>query len=213
MTRCNESRDGSASLLGRVWSFTKKRVRVELAEVARQLLPELDREQLETTQTGLTLRGSFEQKAFADESRLPSIGGSSRIYTSFRPTRLVLTEHVTAELVHRRCGRRSVSFDVANSSDLVLTRAFAGCLSCFPNAPSQDSGISGNAFSSTSLQQMCWPVFTSGTEASFTLAVEPSVFERVRAHVPSDWSDAVVERVHVRARLSMFGPVVSADAR
>lgn len=114
-------------------------------------------------------------------SRTILFTGKERVYQSFKPDRMILTEDVTATFGGPNLPDLTFTRNVEDASDLVLVQAFAGSYNCFPCAPNPDTGVSGQAFSHRSLGNgISWPMIQAGVDVNFGLAVKPTILRHVR---------------------------------
>lgn len=156
----------------------------------------------DSTQIGIKCTGTFAPAAWGNQSSLPVVSGLTRVYKSFKPTKAIVTELITATFVQQGQPNITISASVADGSDLVLVSAFSGADNCFPNAPSESNGIAGVAFANNSLGNgISWPTINGGIDMSVQFAVEQSVLFRIPA--PNNYT---LDSVFVSVRFNLLGP-------
>lgn len=136
------------------------------------------------------------------DANLPAVSGRTRIYQSFKPFGLHVSEIV--ESTYGKSGMPDVTlYEVVPQtvSDLVLFTAFAGNHNCFPTAPDQGSGVNCSMFSANKL---AWPTINGGIDLSLTFAIEKSILGRARTGLPAGY-DPTPKRITVRIRANLTG--------
>jgi hypothetical protein len=159
----------------------------------------------DSTQIGILVStGDITPSAWASSS-LPQFSGLTRVYKSFKPTKAILTELVTVKFTNPAAPDIIQAKSVADASDLVLVSAFSGADNCFPNAPTEGSGISGAAFANNSLGNgISWPTINGGIDMTVAFAVESSV--QYLFPVPTTVPGYVLSTVNIRIRFNLLGP-------
>lgn len=155
----------------------------------------------DSTQIGIKCTGTFQPTSW-DSSSLPVVSGLTRVYKSFKPTKAIVTELVTATFVDAQQNKKVLSASVPDGSDLVLVSAFSGADNCFPNAPSESNGIAGVAFANNSLGNgISWPTINGGIDMSVQFAVEPTVLSRI-----AEPAGFTLSAIFVSVRFNLLGP-------
>lgn len=155
----------------------------------------------DSTQIGIKCTGTFQATSW-DSSSLPVVSGLTRVYKSFKPTKAIVTELVTATFTQQGQPNVVLSASVPDGSDLVLVSAFSGADNCFPNAPSESNGIAGVAFANNSLGNgISWPTINGGIDMSVQFAIEPTALSRIAA--PAGYALA---SLFVSVRFNLLGP-------
>lgn len=158
----------------------------------------------DSTQIGISMVGTFTLTSWSG-SVLPQISGLTRVYKSFKPEKVILTELVTVTYQNASLGAKSKSKQVDQSADLVLVSAFAGADNCFPNAPNEANGIPGSALSSVAYGNgISWPTINGGIDMTVAVAIEASVLNTFDA--PAGYTDEDIVSVVCKARLAIMGP-------
>lgn len=130
--------------------------------------------------------------------------GTVRVYKSFKPNKVVLTESVNATFRANGKPNLTRSFSADHAEDIVMIAAFSGADNCFPNAPNQDNGIAGPTFSPQALGVgVSWPTINGGIDCMAQFAIEPSVLSRIVT--PEGYELASVEVV---VRMMLLGPAL-----
>lgn len=156
----------------------------------------------DSTQIGIKCTGTFAPAAWANQSSLPVVSGLTRVYKSFKPTKAIVTELITATFQDAQQNVTTISVSVPDGSDLVLVSAFSGADNCFPNAPSESNGIAGVAFANNSLGNgISWPTINGGIDMSVQFAIESTVLSRVAAP-----ANTTLQSVFVSVRFNLLGP-------
>lgn len=161
----------------------------------------------DSTQIGILIATGDLTPAQWTGSALPTFSGLTRVYKSFKPTKAILTELVTATFTKAANPDIVRAVSVQNAADLVLTQAFSGADNCFPNAPTEGSGISGPTFANNSLGNgISWPTINGGIDMTVAFAIEQSVLTQIYPGsfgVPADY---VLAKVALKIRLNLMGP-------
>lgn len=150
---------------------------------------------IKATATGLT------DASFAGTSN-PTATGKTRVYKSFKPAKVVVTELVKA--VFAASGESNVTkyAKVQGAQDIVLITAFSGADNCFPNAPSDDEGIDCETFANNALGVgISWPTINGGIDMTVGFSVQGSVLAQVAA--PDGFE---LDHVDVTIRMTLLGP-------
>ena len=133
-----------------------------------------------------------------------SVSGSSTVYTSFKPNRIVLTETVIATYQNTAGQDIVVAGESATASDIMLVGAFSGSLNTFPNAPSAQTGIHGPAIAANAFGVgISWPTVNAGIPVSANFQVLLTSLFRV---TPPPVSGYTLKNVVVNIFFAMFGP-------
>jgi hypothetical protein len=158
----------------------------------------------DSTQIGIKLTGTFTLQSWAG-STLPQISGLTRVYKSFKPTKAILTELVTVTFSNTTLGATTRVASVGDAADLVLVQAFSGADNCFPNAPTEASGVPGPTFANNSLGNgISWPTINGGIDMTVGFAVEQSIVFQVAP--PAGYTSDDITQVSVTARFALLGP-------
>lgn len=159
----------------------------------------------DSTQIGLKATGTFTSTTWSGSTSLPQITATTRVYESFKPNKGILNELVIATYTNDSDVAVTRSTNVSDASDVVLVSAFAGAKNCFPNAPNQDNGIPGSAFSPNSLGNgISWPTLNGGIDMVVAFAVEDTILYRVTP--PSGYTQDDLTSIEVRIRFALLGP-------
>lgn len=159
----------------------------------------------DSTQIGISATGVFTPSSWTGASSLPTISGLTRVYKSFKPTKAILTELITTTFNTATLGTKVAVASVADAADLVLVQAFSGADNCFPNAPTESNGISGQTFANNSLGNgISWPTINGGIDMTIAFAVEQSALFQVTPPVGYTTDDIV--SVSVKLRFNLLGP-------
>jgi hypothetical protein len=155
----------------------------------------------DSTQIGVKCMGTFAPTSW-DSTTLPVVSGQTRVYKSFKPTKAIVTELVTATFTQQNQPNVVLSASIPDGSDLVLVSAFSGADNCFPNAPSESNGIAGVAFANNSLGNgISWPTINGGIDMSVQFAIEPTALSRIAT--PAGYTLA---SLFVSVRFNLLGP-------
>lgn len=130
--------------------------------------------------------------------------GSSTVYTSFKPNRVVLTETMSATFAKSGTTVYSVGTS-ATAEDLMLAGAFSGSINTFPNAPGASTGIHGPAIAANAFGVgISWPTVNAGipVTAQF-LILNTAIY---RPGTPSGYSTTDLTGIQVNIFFAMFGP-------
>lgn len=153
-----------------------------------------------TYQVGILCEGTFKPDAWMS-NELPRISGlSHKIARSFTPTRVGITEIVTATFASSAFGTERtevITEEVENCGDLILLeRSELG-----------DDGIPAQTLAAGTgrRHKVRWPIAGRGCNLSAAFAVEKTILRRIAP--PSGFLFDELVSVHVRARLALFGPV------
>lgn len=160
----------------------------------------------DSTQLGVLIKGDVTPEQYPSvDAPLPQLSGSSRVFQSFKPEKVIVTELLIATYTNASNVSVRVAASVSDASDVVLIQLYSGNYNCFPNAPDASTGISGAAFAYNALGNgISWPTINPGIDVSATIGVEESVLYRF---VPPDGYDAGdLVSVRVRVRINLFGP-------
>jgi hypothetical protein len=159
----------------------------------------------DSTQIGISSVGTFTSGSWVAGAALPTMSGLTRVYKSFKPTKAILTELVTTTFSTSALGASTVATNVPDASDLVLILAFSGADNCFPNAPTEASGIGGATFAYASLGNgISWPTINGGIDMTVSFSVEQSALYRVTP--PAGYTTASITSVSVKLRFNLLGP-------
>lgn len=159
----------------------------------------------DSTQIGVSNTVSLTLNSWTPGGSLPTVTGVTRVYQSFKPMKAILTEIVTATFYTSALGTATRVASVSDSSDLVLTSAFAGAQNCFPNAPTEGNGISGPTFASNSLGNgISWPTINGGIDLTVTFAIEETAIYQVTP--PSGYTTDDISAISVKFRFNLLGP-------
>lgn len=159
----------------------------------------------DSSQAALSAVGTFTLQAWQGSSALPQVSGRSRVYTSFKPCKAILTELVTITFSTESLGSRTKSANVTQAADLVLVSMFSGANNCFPNAPDESNGISGPAFANDTLGNgISWPTINGGIDFTAAFAIEDTVINAVDP--PAGFTEDDIVSIRVKLRFNLFGP-------
>ena len=156
-------------------------------------------------QISINFRASFpvSENTFTNWNNVEA-AGSSTVYTSFKPNRIVLTQMVTAIFDTGHSHAASVG-ESATASDLLVVGAYSGSLNTFPNAPSAQTGIHGPAIAANAFGVgISWPTVNAGIPVSVNVQVLQTAL--YRAPVPTGFSMSDLVGVYVDVFFAMFGP-------
>lgn len=157
----------------------------------------------DSTQFSVSATGTFVPQNWAG-SALPQISGLSRVYTSFKPEKAIVEEDLRI-VYQNSTGTRTRAKTMEQGQDLVLVAAFAGALNCFPNAPTESTGISGVALANVSYGNgISWPTLNGGIDMTVTFAVKESALFVIDP--PAGFTEDDIVEVKVSVRLNLFGP-------
>ena len=160
----------------------------------------------DSTQIGIQAMGTFTPAAWTMNAPLPQITGLTRVYKSFKPTKAILTELILATYTPVSLPAVTIAIDVPDASDLVLVQAFSGADNCFPNAPNESNGISGQTFANNSLGNgISWPTINGGIDMSIGFAIEQSALYR-GVNLPSGYAQSDLTSLIVKLRFNLLGP-------
>ncbi len=158
----------------------------------------------DSTQIGISATGTFTLTSWSG-SALPQISGLTRVYKSFKPTKVILTQNVVFLFNNTTLGDARRAKNVQDASDLVLVTAFAGADNCFPNAPNESNGIPGPALSNVAYGNgISWPTINGGIDMSVGFAIEESLLYQIDPPAGYVLEDLV--SVTCKVRLAMMGP-------
>lgn len=148
----------------------------------------------ETTQVGILCEGTF-RAADWDAGPLPKISGRCRVNRSFTPTRVGITEIITATFAGTD-RNEALSVEVEDCSDLIL----------ISSSEEADNEVPAKTLAAIGgrLHKVRWPPIGKGGHASASFAVERTVLHRI---MPAGFSLEDLIDIRVRARLVAFGPV------
>lgn len=146
---------------------------------------------------------SVNQKA-ADSSVLPMATGSRRVFQSMKAMKLIASQMMVATYGGKGLPDRRFVVQARRPMDVVLIQAYSGSVNCFPNAPTEDGGIPGVAFSFDAAGTIDWPTINSGVDMSMAWLIEPSVL----SHTPPlpEGYDPIPKIMTVQVRAALFGP-------
>lgn len=157
----------------------------------------------DSTQISISATGTFTVDSWAG-SVLPTLSGLTRVYKSFKPEKAILTEYVSV-LFQNSVTSKVRSVYVREAADLVLTSAFSGADNCFPNAPTEATGIPGPALANIAYGNgISWPTINGGIDMTVTFACEPTTIHEVDP--PDGFTDDDIVQIVVKARLALLGP-------
>jgi hypothetical protein len=138
-------------------------------------------------------------------SALPVVTGLTRVYKSFKPAKAIVTEIVKLTYTNDSAETLTIATSVTDASDLVLVSAFSGADNCFPNAPSESTGIAGPVFANNSLGNgISWPTINGGIDMTVSFAIEDTIL--FRAAPPAPFTSADLSSVQVIVRFGLLGP-------
>jgi len=159
----------------------------------------------DSTQIGISATGTFTLNSWSG-SVLPQISGLTRVYKSFKPAKVILTEMITVLFSNPSVGPNATRVaSVQDSADLVLVSAFAGADNCFPNAPNEANGIAGPALSNVAYGNgISWPTINGGIDMTVAFAIEQSALYQVVP--PAGFTSDDIVSVTLKCRLALMGP-------
>ena len=160
----------------------------------------------DSTQLGILIVGTVTPSQYvSDTAALPILSGQSRAYQSFKPEKMIMTEILIATYTNASDTTVKRAASVSDASDLVLVQAYAGNYNCFPNAPSETTGIAGAAFAYNAYGNgISWPTINPGIDVSAGVAVEETVLYRTTP--PDGFTIDDLVSVKVKIRINIFGP-------
>lgn len=162
----------------------------------------------DSTQLGILCEGSFVPSNFSATSK-PTIFGDTRVQVSFKPTKAILTESLIFTWSNDTLGETQTAANVTDASDLLLTQAFAGAINCFPNAPNQRNGVSGQTFSSGSLGNgISWPTLNTGQDVSVGFAIRKTAL--FQGQPPAGYSQSDLIQIDIEVNFNLLGPQIRA---
>ena len=162
----------------------------------------------QSTQFGVECNGELKPTDWSPgvHASLPTVTGRTRLYESFKPIRVVADEQLIVTFHNAKLSddHISVAVDVPNAGDLKLIGVFAGAKNCFPSAPDQTTGVSGESLAARSLSNYVdWPVIRGGCDLVISFAIRrTAVF---RATPPTGYGCADITSIEVMTALSLFG--------
>lgn len=172
------------------------------------LQKELHTAYLDSSQIGISATGTFPLTAWGG-SALPQITGTSRVYSSFKPEKVVITEVLLVTFTNTTLGPTTTVAAVRDAADLVLISAFSGAINCFPNAPNESNGIPAQTFSNNALGVgISWPTVNPGIDVTVGFAVEQSAI--FQATPPAGYTSNDISQIVVKMRMSLLGPAMRA---
>ncbi|HET6959743.1 MAG TPA: hypothetical protein VFI56_24285 [Vicinamibacterales bacterium] len=158
----------------------------------------------DSTQIGVLSTGTFTLTSWSG-STLPTVSGASRVFKSFKPEKVVITEQLYVTFTNDTLGAVTRAVDVSSAGDTVLISAFSGADNCFPNAPTESNGIPGSAFNFQSLGVgISWPTINGGIDLTLSYAIEQSALYRVDP--PAGYVHDDITSVLVKVRTALLGP-------
>lgn len=161
-----------------------------------------------TSQISVRCAGALPPMAWTYEGdQLPIISGSTRVPKSFTPTRILLTEIVTAKFDSASYGPVRLSCEVEDCGDLVvlsISESRDGGIELL-QGDSQRFGIPGLGLARR-WHDIRWPVIHGGSEISVKMAIEPTALYRIKPLDGFMFDD--MDSVYVKAHLVLFGEQV-----
>jgi len=158
----------------------------------------------DSTQIGVLSTGTFTLTSWSG-STLPTVSGASRVFKSFKPEKVVITEQVYVTFTNDTLGAVTRAEDVSSAGDTILISAFSGADNCFPNAPTESNGIPGSTFNFQALGVgISWPTINGGIDLTLSFAIEQSVLYRVNP--PAGYTQDDITSVQVKVRTALLGP-------
>ena len=156
----------------------------------------------DSTQIGIQCTGAFAPSAWAG-GKVPQITGVSRIYQSFKPMKIIMSEMLVVTFTS---GSRveTVAMVVDDASDLILTQLSAGSVTCFPGG---SSGIQARTLSQNTLGGgISFPTFPAMVDVSATIAIEQTAL--YRASPPKGFTTSDITSIEARVDLALCGPAL-----
>ena len=155
-------------------------------------------------QISIKCTGTFTPQNW-NASALPVITGLTRVYKSFKPAKAIVTEIIKTTYQNDSAGPVTVATSVSDASDLVLVSAFSGADNCFPNAPSESTGMAGPVFANNSLGNgISWPTINGGIDMTISFAIEDTVL--FRNVPPAGFTSDDITSVTLVVRFGLLGP-------
>lgn len=158
-----------------------------------------------TTQISIRCAGALPPAAWTYEpDQLPILSGSTRVPKSFTPTRILLTEIVTAKFEAASYEPVRLPCEVEDCGDLVVlavSESRDGGIELL-QGDSQRFGIPGVS-ASRRWHDIRWPVIHGGSDLTVKIAVEPTVLHRIKP--PDGFTFDDLASVYVKAHLVLFG--------
>lgn len=157
----------------------------------------------DSTQIGISCARRFTTADWGGVA-LPTVVGSTRVFHSFKPTKIIVDESIVTTF---EAGTDTAISAVAlsDASDLVLLSSTSGSTTLFPSRSDHGSGIDCRTFANNSLGSgISWPTVHGATDIVVQFAVKETAL--YRTNPPAGFTQDDFANVEVQVRVCMMGP-------
>lgn len=145
----------------------------------------------------------FDLPVLDPEARTPTCSEQSTVYTSFKPSKVIVQATAVAKFSGKNLPDADHAFEIPNAEDVMLTGLFSGSTNVFPNAPSDIAGIHCATFAANNFGiGISWPTVWAGIPVTAQFSILPTIYRRL---VAPEGYDKIPRSVTVRINMHLYG--------